>query len=674
LNYPLPANAYPGSVSIAYQSGGTATVAYVEVVSTVPLQTVLHVGVIPPGGTYQEQLRIASTTTSIPAEVRLAEAPDGAAVVEWTALQGTDVNNSPYTYLASYREAGSGNWESPTTITSDSTRASGIGPYLVPAISADGTAAAGVDHLDATIPSPGGYRIDIATHQPGGSWGGAAQISPPSDSSEGLALGFDAHGDLTAAFRLQMSNGRYTLAVVRRPATSGIWGSLEDVTGSDVTSDVEGPVLGVAGDGSAVIAFQYVHFVSPSTLDVNAVTRSGATGTWTAPVDVASGGASSAPEAAGVSSDDKAYVLYTFQGQSSGQDCVGATMAPVGGTFTNPSCVSATNFESGYKGALAFLGHDAYFAWSGQPNGGTAYTVEGSRWLDGASEPDSFTDLDSPGPGTAMNALVPDLDGGVVAYWTNSQNTLRAAAFDGGGPNLLSANVPSVAVSGLPVTMSAGFADLWSGLAGSLDWSFGDGSSATGGQVTHTYAAAGTYTVTVTAQDGLGNETSATYPITVSAAVVPTPVPVPGPQPVPGPTPHGVALQLSGVGQSAPSWREAGRRASRHKRQPIGTTFRFTLNQAASVRLTFTQAAIGRRFAGRCIAGGMHHSHEPRCKLTSRLATITVSGRAGRNQVQFKGIVPPHRKLAPGRYTVTITATAATGAASSTLGFTIVNG
>jgi hypothetical protein len=32
---------------------------------------------------YQEQLRIASTSTSIPTDVALAEAPSGAAVVEW---------------------------------------------------------------------------------------------------------------------------------------------------------------------------------------------------------------------------------------------------------------------------------------------------------------------------------------------------------------------------------------------------------------------------------------------------------------------------------------------------------------------------------------------------------------------------------------------------------------
>ncbi len=58
-------------------------------------------------------------------------------------------------------------------------------------------------------------------------------------------------------------------------------------------------------------------------------------------------------------------------------------------------------------------------------------------------------------------------------------------------------------------------------------WSFGDGTSGSGAQVSHTYAAPGAYTVKVTADDGLGNTTSSTYSITVvPAAPVSPPAPV----------------------------------------------------------------------------------------------------------------------------------------------------
>ncbi len=517
-NFPLPANALPSTVHIGYQSGGTATVAYLELVSSSPLQIVLHVGVIPPGGAYQEQLRIASETNSIPADVEFAEAPDGAAVVQWSVLQGSEPTTSPLAYLASYRPAGSGTWEAPATIAADATQVKGIGDTLVPTISTDGTAAAGIDHLDPTIPPPGGSRIDVAVHPPGGSWGPSAQVSPAKDSSEGLALGFDANGDLTAAFRLELSNTRHTLAAERRPASSGVWGSLEDVTGSDVTSDAFGPALGVGPDGSAVIAFQYVHYAGTKTLDVNAVTRSGATGSWTTPVDVAPGGASSGPMAAGVSATDKAYVLYRFQGSSSGEDCVGAVRSPTGANaFTAPHCVSPTNFQPG-EGGVAFLGNDAYFAWSGQPNGGSSYVPEGSRWIDGALQPDSFTDLDTPSTSISLKQVVPDEDGSVAAFWA-TPSTLRAAAFDAGGPNLLSASVPTTATAGQPISFSASFFDLWSGLAaGQPTWSFGDGSTPlAGASVTHAFSSPGAYTITLTAADALGTTTTSTYPITVQS-------------------------------------------------------------------------------------------------------------------------------------------------------------
>ncbi|HEY5262285.1 MAG TPA: PKD domain-containing protein, partial [Solirubrobacteraceae bacterium] len=530
-DFALPGAPFGSTVQIDYQTGGTATVAYLEVVSFAPLETVVHVGVIAPGGGYQEQLRITSSADSIPSDVKFAEAPDGAAVLQWAALEGSDPETAPLTYLASYRAAGSGAWGAPATIASDAKQTKGIGSTLVPAISADGTAAAGVEHLDPTILPPGGLRIDVAVHPPGGSWGAATQISPPSDSSEGLALGFDANGDLTAAFRLEMSNTRHTLDAVRRPASSGVWGSLEDVTGSDPTTDVFGTALGVGPDGSAVIAFQYV---TSKTSDVNAVTRYGATGSWTTPVDVAPGGSSSGPMAAGVSPTDKAYVLYGYQGDSSAEDCVGVVRAVASGDlFSAPQCVSPTNFQPGGVGAVAFLGNDAYFAWSGEPSEGKVSVAEGSRWLDTAFQPDSFTNLDTPAEAVVLNQLVPDQDGSVAAFWTATEakktvTRLRAAAYDAGGPNLLAAGVPVSGVAGQPVAMNASFFDLWSGLGEAPSWSFGDGSSAAGAQVSHTYSAPGTYTITVTAHDGLGNQTSSSYPITIAPSVLNTGPPLVG--------------------------------------------------------------------------------------------------------------------------------------------------
>lgn len=656
-NYPVPANAAASTVHIGYASGGIATVAYLEIVSTSPVQTVLHVGVIPPGGSYQEQLRIPSTSTLLPADVNLAEAPDGAAVVQWASLQGSVT--SPYTYFASYRPAGSGSWESPTTLFTDSTTVSGINEYLAPAISTDGTAAAGIDHVDPTMAPPGGYRVDVAVHPAGGVWGATTHISPTSQTSENLSLGFDAHGNLTAAFRVKTTT-RYTMEAVTRPASNGIWGSLQDITGSDSTSDVDVPVLAVGPDGTAVIAFQYVHYAGSKTLDVNAVTRSGQNGSWTSVADVAAGGASSAPRAAGISPTDKAYILYSFQGTNSGLDCEGMVRAQVGGSFSSPQCVSPTNFGSGAYGGIAFLGNDAYFAWSGQPNGGSQNVVQGSRWLDSGAQPETAINLEQPtSTGLVITNVVGDQDGSVAAFWY-FQNTLRAAAFDAGGPNLVAAGVPASAVAGQPVSMSATYADLWSGLAGT-SWNFGDGSTGSGAQVSHTYAQPGTYTVTVTATDALGNQTTNTYSVAVTAP--------------PPPPPKFTAPKLSAVGQTARRWRESRPRHHVHGKQvPVGTAFRFTLDQPATVTLAFTKSAPGRRVAGRCVASTKKNRHKHACRRTIGVGRLTVTGKKGANKLSFKGSLPKHGKLPPGTYSVTITATNSAHQSSkpATLTFTIV--
>ncbi len=69
---------------------------------------------------------------------------------------------------------------------------------------------------------------------------------------------------------------------------------------------------------------------------------------------------------------------------------------------------------------------------------------------------------------------------------------------------------------GLTVTVS-------SAIAGgtppyTYEWAFGDGGSATGASATHTYAAPGTYLVSLTATDSAGNSNTATDSVTVGGA------------------------------------------------------------------------------------------------------------------------------------------------------------
>ena len=61
----------------------------------------------------------------------------------------------------------------------------------------------------------------------------------------------------------------------------------------------------------------------------------------------------------------------------------------------------------------------------------------------------------------------------------------------------------------------------------SYDWTLGDGATAAGVTASHTYAAAGTYSVTLTVTDDGGLTGAATNAVTVTAPGIPEPGPGP---------------------------------------------------------------------------------------------------------------------------------------------------
>ncbi|MGO8906637.1 MAG: hypothetical protein ACLQMH_13585 [Solirubrobacteraceae bacterium] len=125
------------------------------------------------------------------------------------------------------------------------------------------------------------------------------------------------------------------------------------------------------------------------------------------------------------------------------------------------------------------------------------------------------------------------------------------------------------------------------------------------------------------------------------------------------PPPSGaIGLAPIYAGQSNRIWREGAAQASfarKHRALPIGTTFSFTVNEQASIGLAFTQQ-VGRR--KRAITRG----------------TLSFTGHAGTNRLFFGGRVSRSKMLAPGSYTLVITARSAVGghSSSSRLSFRIV--
>jgi DNA-binding beta-propeller fold protein YncE len=151
--------------------------------------------------------------------------------------------------------------------------------------------------------------------------------------------------------------------------------------------------------------------------------------------------------------------------------------------------------------------------------------------------------------------------------------------------------------------------------------------------------------VTATNQAGSASQTSGAFNVTGTGAPPPT---TGSPPPTPTSPPA-----LTGVGESHRRWREGGKLAViAGAHPPVGTTFRFTVNESVAVRFVFK-----RRLHGRSVTRG---------KLSFSAAT-------GAHAVRFQGRLSKHNKLSIGRYTLVITVTGKNGkTATKTLTFTIV--
>jgi len=221
----------------------------------------------------------------------------------------------------------------------------------------------------------------------------------------------------------------------------------------------------------------------------------------------------------------------------------------------------------------------------------------------------------SAGPGVAMD----DAGDGVAVYDAGPTGSAVAQArgFDATQPSIDSTSIPSAATTGQPVQFTAQASDLWGPIT--MSWDFGDGSAAAAGPTaTHAFAAAGTHTVTVTATDAVGNSAQSSGSISVGA--------------------------ISG-GSTLPVFSHVSIKPKRFK---VGHTavITFTLNTQAGVTITLARRRVTHRGKGK-------HA-KPRF---SRAGELTVAGAAGVNHVRLGGRVGK-RKLTPGSYRATITATA----------------
>jgi YVTN family beta-propeller protein len=226
--------------------------------------------------------------------------------------------------------------------------------------------------------------------------------------------------------------------------------------------------------------------------------------------------------------------------------------------------------------------------------------------------------------------------------------------------------------SGQPLSFNAAASNDPDGTIARYDWSFGDGSAApnAGPVPSHVYGL-GTFQPSLTLTDNEGCSTAFVFTGQTASCNGGPGATASGSLAVREPKPT-----LTHVSQTARRWIEGAGlpRISRRRRLPVGTSFRFTLNEPAGVRFAFTQRRPGRRVGHRCVPATRRNKGKLACKRTVTVAALPINGHAGANRVRFKGQISRRKKLKQGKYTLVITARDSAGARSAArrLSFTIV--
>jgi hypothetical protein len=579
------------------------------------------------------------------------------AVAVWSSEDGIQADGTTnYEVRAAFKPAG-GAWQAPETLSMPGQSAS----QLRVAFDGQGDVIVVWDSYDSLAVNAR-FRVQSAFKPAGGYWQAPVYLSSEKAPGAGHPqVAVDEHGDAMAVWNV---GGDGAVQEAFRPE-GGAWQAPVEIAelGEEpqVAFDAKGDALVLWSRVASYSHYVYEYIVQSAFRPVD--------GTWQAPVDVSALGFAGELH---VLFDEQGNATATWTQWSDGflsPRVVQTAVRPANGTWQAP-----TNLTTGAED----LGHpvgaqDPVIAVDAQ---GNALAV----WCPGASgcQDEIIYASYKPAGGIWQPAvdlsgvldhayalqIIFDGQGDALVSWA-SENGIQVASYVAHGPTLNDVSIPATGTVGQPLTFSVSPFDVWS-ILGETSWSFGDGASASSASVTHTYTAPGVYEVTLHSADTLGNVTSTSGTITITPAPHATTTPSSSFSEPSSDSPTSEPPVIGIVSQSASVWRERGK-------SRVGTMFSISLNEQATIGLSFLRHVNGREVGGKCLATTPRNAGHRVCGRAVIAGALSFPGHKGTNTAGFQGFLLPSKKLKPGRYTLVITATNGAGqhSNSKSLNFTI---
>lgn len=624
-------NFLAGSTTIVSTADGTGVAAWQRRNDGCLGTTRVEVAVRPPGGTFATQP--LSDPTAEATNPKLAIGADGTVIAVWTENGVIRFSQRPPggSFGAAQTIAGSGPVASAPAV----------------AIGAHGAVAAWVEGAI-------GGSMKVASKAPGAaSFGAPAPFISPVESNRDVDVAMNEAGAAVVTWQT-VGAVTDTLRAAVRPV-DGSFSAIAPVFTTSADADhIDAPKVEMDPAGRATALWTY--FDSAASTDVvKSAARQGAgdfgpVGNVSDP-NVDSGKLGST--ALALDADNDAIAVWWATTMQA------AVRPPVGAFGPVIKNVSPANFVITAPSVAFDATGRATAAWLSP--GGATFAVQSASLAKGAASfgPVINAQTTTAGPGGELldgaTPIAVDDQGNALTMWRRGSAIVGAVAttfrmegawLDAVGPDLLALNVPTGAIVGDRMAVSVNPVDRLSAIA-STTWNFGDGSALTSGtSVGHTYAHGGTYNVTITSTDAVGNAT-------VAGRIVNVPL-VPGDPGFPGgPVISGLKLSRSVFSAALKGASVRPANAALHR----WTRVSYTLSDAAKVSFSFEQPRAGRSAGTKCNKPSpANRGHKSCIRYIAVKGGFTRTRTRGGDSFTFTGRLGGHR-LKAGRYRFVVRAT-----------------